>query len=318
MIIITGAVGFIGSNLIKKLNNEGINDIVIVDNFTKEKSKNIENCKILDQISASNFLHRFFSIISKTKFIFHLGARTDTIETDNNVFYILNTLFTKNLIRTCKKYNIPIIYASSAATYGNSNEFNDNVHPNNLNPLNEYAKSKNEIDKFILDEENSLNNWFGLKLFNVYGQNEFHKNRMGSFIYHAYNQIKNTGKIKLFKSHNENFKNGKQIRDFIYVDDVVNILFHFFKNYQYINNGIYNVGTGIGTTFYDLTKIIFDILKKPINIEYIDTPEDIRKNYQYYTQANINKLRNEAKYNSKITTINDGVKKYIEFLENIK
>jgi len=244
MIIVTGAAGFIGSNLVKKLNQEGHTDIIIVDDFTNtEKNKNLEGKTIQQKIHRDEFIRLFKKNQTKIEVVFHIGARTDTAEFDKTIFNRLNLDYSKEVWRVCADANIPLIYASSGATYGKG-EFgykDDHDLVYKLKPLNPYGESKNDFDKWVLQQEDQPSYWAGIKFFNVYGPNEYHKGRMASVVFHAFNQIKETGKMKLFRSHHEDFRDGEQLRDFIYVKDVVAVLYYLMKNGN--NSGIYNLGT---------------------------------------------------------------------------
>jgi len=311
MIVITGAAGFIGSNIVGKLNAERFTDIAIVDDFTKvDKQENYIHKTYTEKIARQDFFnwlkanHRFIEII------IHLGARTDTTEFDKSVFEELNLGYSKEVWKYCVEFGIPLIYASSAATYGNGELGYDDSHDiiEKLKPLNPYGESKNEFDKWVIKQEKTPFFWVGLKFFNVYGPNEYHKKRMASVIFHSYNQIKQTGKMKLFRSHNPLFKDGEQKRDFIYVKDVAEVI--MFLVYARKYSGIYNLGTGQARTFLDLAKSTFKAMNIGENIEFIDTPEDIRDKYQYFTQANINKLRSIG-YSKPFTKLEDGIYDYV-------
>lgn len=312
MIIITGAAGFIASNLISKLNNENFKDIILVDDFSKSiKEKNYINKTYTNLINRNDFFNWLDKNEKLVQFIFHLGARTDTTEFDKTIFDELNLNYSKKIWKACVKYGIPLVYASSAATYGMGEHGYDDNHEiiNKLKPLNPYGESKNNFDIWALSQKNKPYFWAGVKFFNVYGPNEYHKDRMASVIFHTYNQIKKTGKMNLFKSHNPLFKDGEQKRDFIYVKDVVNVLYFFMLKRKY--SGLYNLGTGEARTFYDLASNVFTSLNIPVNIGYIDTPEDIRNKYQYFTQANMQKLKNIG-YNKKFYTLEQGVNDYVK------
>jgi ADP-L-glycero-D-manno-heptose 6-epimerase len=319
MIIITGAAGFIGSNFVGRLNDEGINDIIIIDNFSNSsKNRNIESKSYIDRIDRNNFIDWLDKNWQQADFIIHIGARTDTAESDKSVFDRLNLGYSKMVWNSCVKYYIPLIYASSAATYGLGENGFDDDHEivKKLKPLNLYGESKNDFDKWVLKQKTTPPYWTGLKFFNVYGPNEYHKGRMASVIFHAYNQITETGKIKLFRSHNIDFKDGEQKRDFIYVKDVTSVLFYLMNNKK--SSGIYNVGTGSARTFLDIAENIFKVTGKERNIEFIDTPEDIREKYQYFTEAKINKLRSTG-YLKEFTPIESGIKEYInDYLADMK
>jgi ADP-L-glycero-D-manno-heptose 6-epimerase len=312
MIIVTGAAGFIGSNFVRKLNNEGFRDIIIVDDFSDPvKNKNIEGKAYAEKIHRNQFIkwidahHRFIQII------IHLGARTDTAEFDKNIFDQLNLNYSKDIFTRCVKYGLPLIYASSAATYGMGEHgfVDDHDVIKELKPLNAYGESKNEFDKWVIAQEKTPGFWAGFKFFNVYGPNEYHKERMASVVFHAFNQIKKTGKLKLFRSHHQNYEDGKQLRDFIYVKDVVNVLYFFLQRRK--NPGIYNLGTGKARTFHDLAKATFKAMNKKEIIEFIDTPKDIRDKYQYFTEANMNKLK-QAGYKKPFLSLEQGVDDYVK------
>ncbi len=312
MIIITGAAGFIGSCLITKLNNEGFYDLVLVDDFgKKEKEKNWQNKKYTQLVDRKNFIAWAQTNANQIQFIFHIGARTDTAEFDYTILEELNVEFTKGLWHLCIKEGLPLVYASSAATYG-MGEFGFNDDENTipqLSPLNPYGKSKNEFDKWALAQEEKPYFWIGLKFFNVYGPNEYHKGRMASVILHAARQIKENGKLNLFKSHKPEYEDGNQVRDFVYVKDVVNVLYYWLHHRK--DSGIYNLGSGMARTFNDLGNAVFNSLKIEPNINYIETPIDIKDKYQYYTKAEIQKLLNTG-YNIPFHTLEEGINDYIQ------
>lgn len=311
MIIVTGAAGFIGSNLVRKLNDERFKDIVLVDDFSKtSKLDNYQNKTYTEKVDRNEFFEWLKENNKFVEFIFHLGARTDTTEFDKKVFDKLNLNYTKQMWNACVEYGLPLVYASSAATYGGGewgyNDSHDIVEK--LVPLNPYGESKNEFDKWALKQEQKPYFWAGLKFFNVYGPNEYHKGRMASVIMHAYNQIKETGKMKLFRSHRPDYKDGEQERDFVYVKDLVNVLY-FLMNHRK-DSGLYNLGTGKARTFNDLVKSTFAAMNVKENIEYIDTPLDIRDKYQYFTEAKMEKLRSIG-YTADFTSLEDGVMDYV-------
>jgi len=312
MIIVTGAAGFIGSCLVSKLNHEGFEDIVVVDNFSNpEKNKNLEGKKISAKVDRNEFFTWLEENQKLVQFIFHIGARTDTTEFDVSVFDELNIGYTKKLWKACVKHGLPLVYASSAATYGLGEFGYEDSHEivEKLKPLNPYGDSKNDFDKWALVQEEKPYFWVGLKFFNVYGPNEFHKARMASVIFHAYNQIKATEGMKLFRSHNPEYKDGEQIRDFVYVKDVVDILLFFMGHRK--DSGIYNLGTGKARTFLDLTKNTFKAMGIKENISFIDTPEDIRDKYQYFTEAKMDKLL-KIGYNKEFHSLEEGVEDYVK------
>ena len=312
MIIVTGAAGFIGSCLVGKLNESGRTDLVLVDDFTKaEKEANLAGKSFDSKIERTVFSEWLNTNSSKVEFIFHIGARTDTTEFNKDIFDELNVNYTKMIWNFCVENNVPLVYASSAATYG-LGEFgyddNHDVIPN-LKPLNPYGDSKNDFDIWALQQDKKPPFWAGLKFFNVYGPNEYHKGRMASVIFHTFNQINLNGGMKLFRSHNPNYKDGCQLRDFVYVKDVVNVC--MFLMLDKPDSGIYNLGSGKARTFLDLATNTFKSLDKPVNIEFIDTPIDIRDKYQYFTEANMNKLISQG-YITPFHTLEEGVKDYVE------
>lgn len=319
VIAITGAAGFIGSYLAGLLNKAGYHQLILVDDFSvEEKKKNLRDKSYLEQIHRNEFkdwAERNNGII---QYMFHLGARTDTTEMDYNVHKELNLDYSKMIWDICTEQQIPVVYASSAATYGSGEHgYTDSKEViDKLEPLNAYGLSKNQFDQWAFEQKQAPPFWAGVKFFNVYGPNEYHKGRMASVIFHAYRQIKGTGNVKLFRSHHPDYKDGEQIRDFIYVKDVVDICMWLMQNQP--ENGLYNVGTGAARTFNDLVKAIFDTLHLHVHIEYIDTPEDIRDKYQYYTEADMSKLRN-AGYTKEITSLEQGVADYVSnYLEQNK
>lgn len=312
MIVVTGAVGFISSCLIARLNQDNFNEIIAVDDFTDEvANKNLEGKIIRERVDREDFIQWLDKNYEHVEFIFHLGARTDTTEFDVNIFNKLNLNYTKEVWKRCVSYQIPLVYASSAATYG-LGEFgyeDDESRIHQLKPLNPYGESKNDFDKWALQQKEKPFFWAGLKFFNVYGPNEYHKGRMASVVFHAFNQIKSSGSMKLFRSHNPNFKDGEQLRDFVYVKDVVEVcsfLMHHRKN-----SGIYNLGSGKARTFLDLVKATFKALNVEEKIDFIDTPVDIRDKYQYYTEAKMEKLKNIG-YDRKFYELEEGVDDYVK------
>ena len=312
MIVVTGAAGFIGSCLVNKLNNKGLNEIVVVDDFSNpDKNMNLASKSFLLKVHRNDFFEWLKENHSEVTFIFHLGARTDTTEFNKAIFDELNLNYTKKVWNACVEYNLPLVYASSAATYGMGEHGYSDNHDivKKLVPLNPYGESKNEFDKWALKQENKPYYWTGVKFFNVYGPNEYHKGRMASVVYHAFKQIKDTGGVKLFRSHNPEYKDGEQLRDFVYVKDVIDILW-LAMMYQR-NSGIYNIGTGKARTFVDLTKAVFNAMGKPENIEFIDTPIDIRDKYQYFTQADITKLQS-LDYDVPFYSLENGIEDYVK------
>ncbi|PIP54934.1 MAG: ADP-glyceromanno-heptose 6-epimerase [Bacteroidetes bacterium CG23_combo_of_CG06-09_8_20_14_all_32_9] len=311
MIVVTGAAGFIGSVLVSRLNKENFKDIILVDDFTKiDKAANLEGKIYTAKIHRKDFFSWLNNNHKFVQLIFHIGARTDTTEFNRSIFDELNFRYSQNVWKACVKYGLPLIYASSAATYGNG-EFgynDDEILIPKLKPLNPYGESKNNFDLWALKQISKPYFWTGLKFFNVFGPNEYHKERMASVVFHAYNQIKATGKMKLFRSHKESFADGEQKRDFIYVKDVIDVL--FFLMYQRKNSGIYNLGTGKARTFIDLVNATFKAMKLTPVIKFIDTPIDIRDKYQYFTEAKMDKLRTIG-YITPFTSLEDAINDYV-------
>jgi ADP-L-glycero-D-manno-heptose 6-epimerase len=314
MVILTGVSGFIGSCMLTKLNEIGFNrEVVVVDDFYKDyKDRNTKNKVVREWMHRDIFLEWFEATTQKIECVIHLGARTDTTSQDTNVFDTLNLHYSQRIWRVCTQRQIPLIYASSAATYGNGDQgFDDQSDINQLLPLNPYAISKQSFDQWVLAQTETPPYWIGCKFFNVYGPNEYHKGRMASVIFHTFNQIRSTGEMKLFKSHRKDYKDGHQSRDFIYVKDILDLIAHFMIESRTIDRGLYNFGTGQARTFYDLAASTFKAADISPNITYLDTPADIRDSYQYFTQATVNKLQ-KAGYNKPFWTLEDGITDYVQ------
>jgi len=332
-IVITGAAGFIGSCLVSFLNKAGYENLILVDDFSKhQKDVNLQRKIFSQKIEREEFFDFLKKENPKIDFIYHLGARTDTTEFDYAIHEHLNVEYSKKIWNYCTEKDVPLVYASSAATYGSGAlgyKDDENIIPD-LKPLNPYGVSKNEFDKWVLrrtlrrtlrqaqgDNLGQVQKppaWAGLKFFNVYGPNEYHKARMASVIFHSYNQIKENGFVKLFKSHKPEFEDGGQLRDFIYVKDVLKICFWFLecwqKDPQTFISGIYNVGTGKARTFDDLVNATFSALDKKTQIKYIDMPGDIRDTYQYFTEATMDKIH-AAGYSQPFYSLEEGVNDYV-------
>jgi ADP-L-glycero-D-manno-heptose 6-epimerase len=312
MIVITGAAGFIGSCLISKLNNKGIKDIILVDDFSREdKNLNILNKVFVTTVDRTIFFEWFRQNNGHIEFVFHIGARTDTTEFNMSVFDELNIGYSKAIWNLCTEYNVPLIYASSAATYGDGSlGYDDNPEViGSLKPLNPYGISKNEFDKWVLEQPNHPPSWFGLKFFNVFGPNEYHKGRMASVAFHSFHQIRETGRAKLFRSHRKDYGDGLQLRDFIYVKDVVDVLWFLMNHPEH--PGIYNLGSGQARTFVDLVKSVFSALDKEPRIDFIDIPADIRDKYQYFTEANMARLRSIG-FDKPFTPLENAIEEYVQ------
>jgi ADP-L-glycero-D-manno-heptose 6-epimerase len=312
MIIITGAAGFIGSCLVEKLNSEGYFDLVLVDDFSDDQqNKNFEGKRFSKQVERGEFIEWLKENHLHVQFVFHLGARTDTTEFDYELLNRLNLEYTKEVWNTCNEFGLPLVYASSAATYGLGEHGYDDDESTleKLKPLNPYGDSKNDFDIWAVKQPRKPFFWAGLKFFNVYGPNEYHKGRMASVIFHTYNQIMKSGEMKLFQSHNPDFKDGEQMRDFVYVKDVVDVM--YFLMHHRKDSGIYNLGSGKARTFLDLAKNTFKALGKEPNIAFIPTPEDIRDKYQYFTEAKMDKLTSIG-YHKPFSSLEAGVEDYVK------
>lgn len=320
-IVITGAAGFIGSCMLQYLNEQGFENIILVDKFRDvEKEKNWKHKKykyLVDRELLLEWLDEKNKNIKIDLFI-HLGARTDTTEFDYNIHKELNEEYSQDVWNYCTANDIPLIYASSAATYGNGDlgYSDDDKLLGDLQPLNPYGVSKNEFDKWATQQFNAPPLWAGLKFFNVYGPNEYHKKRMASVIFHSCKQIEEHGCVKLFKSYKDEFKDGEQLRDFIYVKDILKVIFWMAtqmvdNTWQPAKNGIYNLGTGEARTFNDLVHATFTALGKQPDIAYIEMPADLLKTYQYFTQASMMKLKH-AGYEDAFTSLEDGVSDYVK------
>ena len=323
MIVVTGAAGFIGSCMIKRLLDAGYADVLAVDDFSRpDKAPNLEGKQTCGQVHRLNFLRWLERHHAEVDAVIHLGARTDTTEMNTAVFDELNLEYSRGLWMLCAGFQVPLLYASSAATYGlGEMGYSDNhaLIPQ-LKPLNPYGQSKQDFDVWVLEQvaKSSLAAqtapstppfWAGFKFFNVYGPNEYHKGRMASVILHTARKIKATGAMQLFRSHRPDFADGQQSRDFIYVKDLVDVLLFFLEKKPV--NGIYNLGTGKARSFLDLAKGTFEAMHLEPNISFVDTPADIRDTYQYFTQADMGKLR-AAGYHEPFYGLEAGIEDYVQ------
>ncbi|HAX96970.1 MAG TPA: ADP-glyceromanno-heptose 6-epimerase [Prolixibacteraceae bacterium] len=311
MIVITGAAGFIGSYLVGKLNRSGFNNLVLVDRYDdQQKDRNLRSKQYHQLIDRDDFLEWFGHHRSKVDMVFHLGARTDTIGQEPESYKELNLIYSQKLWEACTDSEIPMVYASSAATYGNGEHGFSDCHTQieNLKPLNLYAWSKHDFDVWVLRQKKTPKFWAGLKFFNVYGPNEYHKGRMASVVLHAYHKIRETGEMNLFRSHRTDVADGEQKRDFVFVDDIADVMMFFMENQN--NPGIYNVGTGKARSYLDLTRLVFESMRLNPEIHFVDTPSDLRSRYQYFTEADIQKLR-EIGYHKPFTELERGIREYV-------
>ena len=312
MIFVTGGAGFIGSAIVLELNNRGTKEIVIVDELgTDEKWKNLVGLQFEDFVNKQKFIDS----ISKETFvnadaIIHMGANSSTTEKDADHLFNNNYLYTKTLAEFSIKNNIRFIYASSAATYGDGSlGFNDDESKcDTLRPLNMYGYSKSMFDIWA-EKHDLFKEIVGLKYFNVFGPNEYHKGDMRSVVHKAFEQVRDTGKVKLFKSRNSNYNDGEQMRDFVYVKDAVDMTLYFLENKNI--NGLFNIGSGKARTWNDLVTALFKAMEKPVNIEYIDLPDHLADKYQYFTEANLSKLKSMG-YKKGINSLEKGINDYVK------
>jgi ADP-L-glycero-D-manno-heptose 6-epimerase len=316
MILVTGAAGFIGSVIVKELNARGVFDLLLCDHFESgDKWKNLRNSKFDSFVPIEDlFNHPIWKKERAIQAIFHMGACSDTTELDMDFLYKNNTQFTNQLLALAAAKNIPIIYASSAATYGAGEQGYSDEHKSifKLKPLNKYGYSKQLSDEWILKQKKKPKVWFGVKFFNVFGPNEYHKGKMSSVVYQSFNQINDVGFVKLFKSHREDYKDGEQLRDFVYVKDVVRAMIELLDagKKKPSLSGIYNLGTGEARSFHDLVKATFRAMDKEPNIQFIDMPTELRAQYQYFTQAQMGKLK-LALPKFKFMRLEDAIEDYV-------
>ena len=310
-IVVTGAAGFIGSCLVGWLNQHGHTDLILVDDFGRaDKAPNLEGKRFSVKVEREGFFDWLALEDPVVRALYHIGARTDTTEFDYSIHEHLNVEYSKKVWEYCSREGVDLVYASSAATYGAGEKGYDDRHNivDSLMPLNAYGISKNEFDKWALRQEDQPPFWAGLKFFNVYGPNEYHKGRMASVIFHSYHQIRKDGVVRLFKSHRPDYEDGQQLRDFVYVKDVLKVCTWLMEHRP--ASGLYNLGTGAARSFDDLVKATYGGLDMPANIRYVDMPEDLRDKYQYFTQANMGKLK-AAGYGEQFYTLEHGVDDYV-------
>ncbi len=297
MILVTGAAGFIGSAIVKHLNDLGHTDLLLCDHFeAAEKWKNLRGLKFDEFVSVEGlFDHAAWKKPKSFSAIYHMGACSSTTELNMDFLYQNNTVYTNKLLYLATIKKIPIVYASSAATYGGGEQGYSDDHKSlpKLLPLNKYGYSKQLSDEWILKQKKKPEVWFGVKFFNVFGPHEYHKEKMSSVVYQAFNQIKDGGEVKLFKSHRPDYQDGGQLRDFVYVKDVVRAMLELIEagKKKPSLSGIYNLGTGEARSFHDLVKSTFTAIDKTPNIKFIDMPPELRNQYQYYTQADMRKFQ---------------------------
>lgn len=310
-IVVTGGAGFIGSCMVRTLNDAGYSDIVVVDNIrSSEKWRNLVNKTYSEYINRDEFLERLPEFSGQVSHVIHLGARSATTESDFDFLYKNNFEFTKALWKFCVKEKISFIYASSAATYGNGEcGFDDKDDIRKLRPLNGYGYSKQLFDIWASQQSEKPTQYCGFKFFNVYGPNEYFKGSMASVIFHSFNKIQATGEMGLFKSYREDYADGQQLRDFVYVKDVCSVIMFMIAHPEV--SGLFNLGTGKARSFYDLCVNTFTAMGKETNIRFVEMPENIREKYQYFTEACMDKLR-EAGYTDSFYTLEEGVRDYVQ------
>ncbi|OED37743.1 ADP-glyceromanno-heptose 6-epimerase [PVC group bacterium (ex Bugula neritina AB1)] len=312
MIVVTGGAGFIGSAVVWELNQNGEDDILIVDALHHEEQwQNLSGLRYKDFMKADSFLEKIVNQnIKNIDAIIHLGAITSTVEKDFSKLIEDNFLYSKTVISYAIDNGIRMIYASSAATYGMGERgFSDkDSEIDDLRPLNGYGYSKQMVDQWLL-RHNLMDKVVGLKYFNVYGPNESHKGNMRSMVHKAVSKIMSEGKLQLFKSHRDDFKDGEQMRDFIYVKDAVKMTLHFLKKPQL--SGLFNIGTGEANTWNSLAEAVFEACEKPVSIEYVDMPSNIRDQYQYFTQADIDKIMNTG-YKEPLIPFKSAIRDYVQ------
>ena len=311
MILVTGAAGFIGSNIVSSLNKRGYHNILICDWLDHVSKKNNLNKLIYGNIISPENIFKYLTKNNNIELVIHMGANSSTTETNFRLIYDINTRFTRNLWKWCTQNKVRFIYASSAATYGDGSKGFDDSENKIYEPLNIYGLSKYLFDRYAIRQAKKYlcpPQWVGLKFFNVYGPNEYHKGSMQSVVKHSLDQYNKTGIVKLFKSYNDKFKNGQQTRDFIYIDDCISLINWFLENKNI--SGIFNCGTGIERSFEDLVTSMFKAINMPPKIKYIEMPENIKHQYQYYTKANMTKVMDKG-YKIKELTLEEGVYDYV-------
>ena len=314
MIVVTGGAGFIGSALLAALNDRGVDDILVVDELgADEKWLNLRKRRYSEYLHKSQLDDYLATQHPKVTAIFHLGACSSTTESDADYLMANNTRYSMNLFRYCSEKEIPFIYASSAATYGDG-ELGYSDEPQKLSelrPINKYGYSKHLFDLWAMRQNHCPKFWAGLKFFNVYGPNEYHKGSQASVVFHAFPQIKEGARLKLFRSYREGIADGEQRRDFVYVKDAVKVMLHLYDGNAQVPSGVYNLGTGKARTFVDLGKAVFKALDIKPNFEWIDMPANVKNQYQYFTEAELSNLRNKAGYTDEFTALEDGVGEYV-------
>jgi ADP-L-glycero-D-manno-heptose 6-epimerase len=312
MIVVTGANGFIGSVLVRDLNARGRTDIICVDTVTpQERSAPLSKAQYQHFVHTNDLKAWLADQPGRVEVIFHMGACSSTTEKNWDYLYSNNTLYTQHLFEFCTQHRIPFYYASSAAVYGGGEKgFDDATSTDQFKPLNLYGKSKWMFDIWASEQKETPLHWGGFRFFNVYGPNEYHKGDMASVVYKAYQQISQSGSLKLFKSYRKEYGDGEQLRDFVYVKDVTRWMIEFWKNPK-ATPGIYNMGFGTARSWVDLAKATFAAMDKPVKIDWIEMPADIRDQYQYYTKAEMQRLFAQ-KVSVPMFSLESGVHDYVK------
>lgn len=313
MIVVTGGAGFIGSVLVGALNERGFQDILIVDKLgCDEKWRNLVGLNFSAYHDADDFYKKVLPGLKGVQVMFHMGACSSTTERDVGYLMRTNVLASQQVFEYCLTNGVPLIYASSAATYGGGEPGYKDDHSLcfELKPINPYGFSKAHFDKWVLSQHEKPERWYGFKFFNVFGPNEGHKGEMRSVVQKAYEQIEVDGKVKLFKSHKPGVDDGEQMRDFVYVKDVVEVMLKMWEQGTPAQSGIYNLGTGQARSFNDLVSAVFSAMNRPVDIDYIPMPEHLQGQYQYFTQADMRKLQQHLPGVS-FQTLEDAVFDYV-------
>lgn len=312
MFIVTGANGFIGSALVWEIQRRSSEPIVAVDTVDiKSRPEPLAKARIDHFVPTKDLMSFLKDHGEKVRGIFHMGASSSTTEMNEEFLRENNIEYSQKLFEFCAQQNIPYIYASSASVYGNGSlGFDDQTDTSQFKPMNPYGRSKSGFDIWALKQTKTPPKWAGLRFFNVYGPHEYHKGEQASVVFKAFRQIREHGSLKLFKSHNPDYKDGMQMRDFVYVKDVTRWMWEIFEKPQF-TNGVYNMGFGKARTWVDLASAAFQAMDKPMKVEWIEIPENVREHYQYFTEAKMDKLLAQ-KLSAPAWSLEKGVEDYIK------